>query len=38
MYTGSWGAGIVLKDLAWTSTIPAGLAPGNYLIRVSTND
>lgn len=34
MYTGTWGAGIVLKNLKWTSTIPPTLAPGNYLIRV----
>ncbi|RDL32068.1 Cel1 protein [Venustampulla echinocandica] len=29
----SWGTAIVMKDLAWTSTIPAKLAAGNYLIR-----
>ena len=28
-----WGTGVVYKDHAWTSTIPASLAPGNYLIR-----
>ncbi|KAG8855536.1 hypothetical protein FRB91_002058 [Serendipita sp. 411] len=33
MYSGTWGAGQVLKNLQWTSTIPASLAPGNYLIR-----
>ncbi|EAU83203.1 cellulose-growth-specific protein [Coprinopsis cinerea okayama7 len=30
---GQWGNGIVLKDLVWTSTIPAALADGEYLIR-----
>jgi len=29
----SWGTAVVYKDLAWTSTIPSKLAPGNYLIR-----
>ncbi|CZS93622.1 related to cel1 protein precursor [Rhynchosporium agropyri] len=29
----AWGNDIVLKKLAWTSTIPKSLAPGNYLIR-----
>ncbi|CAG8972585.1 hypothetical protein HYALB_00011317 [Hymenoscyphus albidus] len=29
----SWGTAKVLKDLAWTSKIPAKLTPGNYLIR-----
>ncbi|OCL03334.1 lytic polysaccharide monooxygenase [Glonium stellatum] len=29
----SWGTAVVYKSLAWTSTIPARLAPGNYLIR-----
>lgn len=29
----NWGTAKVMKDLAWTSTIPAKLAPGNYLIR-----
>jgi hypothetical protein len=28
-----WGTGKVMADLAWTSTIPEKLAPGNYLIR-----
>ncbi|KAK2804672.1 hypothetical protein FQN50_006511 [Emmonsiellopsis sp. PD_5] len=28
-----WGTGVVLKELQWTSVIPANLAPGNYLIR-----
>lgn len=31
---GSWGLGVVLDTLEWTTTIPANLAPGNYLIRV----
>ncbi|KAH0602883.1 uncharacterized protein H6S33_008533 [Morchella sextelata] len=30
---GSWGLGEILKNLEWTTTIPANLAPGNYLIR-----
>jgi len=29
----SWGTAVVYKNLAWTSTIPASLAPGYYLIR-----
>ena len=29
----SWGTAKVYKNLAWESTIPASLAPGNYLIR-----
>jgi hypothetical protein len=29
----SWGTAIVYSKLAWTSTIPAKLAPGKYLIR-----
>jgi hypothetical protein len=29
----SWGTAVVYKNLAYTSTIPATLAPGNYLIR-----
>jgi len=29
----NWGTAIVMRDLAWTSTIPAKLTPGNYLIR-----
>lgn len=29
----SWGTAVVYKNLKWTSTIPATLAPGNYLIR-----
>jgi len=33
-YSGTaWGTAQVYKNLAWTSTIPAKLAPGNYLIR-----
>ncbi|KAI5889030.1 cellulose-growth-specific protein [Schizophyllum commune H4-8] len=30
---GEWGNGIVVDTLEWTSTIPASLAPGNYMIR-----
>ncbi|KAF9555146.1 cellulose-growth-specific protein [Agrocybe pediades] len=30
---GQWGNGIVMQKLEWTSTIPASLAPGEYLIR-----
>lgn len=29
----NWGTAKVMKDLAWTSTVPATLAPGNYLVR-----
>jgi hypothetical protein len=29
----SWGTAKVYKNLFWESTIPASLAPGNYLIR-----
>jgi hypothetical protein len=29
----SWGTAKVYKNLYWESTIPASLAPGNYLIR-----
>jgi len=29
----SWGTAVLYKNLKWTSTIPAALAPGNYLIR-----
>jgi hypothetical protein len=29
----SWGTAVVYANLKWTSTIPASLAPGNYLIR-----
>lgn len=29
----AWGNAKVMKDKAWTSTVPASLAPGNYLIR-----
>lgn len=29
----SWGTAVVEANLKWTSTIPARLAPGNYLIR-----
>jgi hypothetical protein len=28
-----WGTAVVEAKLQWTSTIPASLAPGNYLIR-----
>ncbi|KAH0610638.1 uncharacterized protein H6S33_012165 [Morchella sextelata] len=30
---GEWGNGIILKTLKWTTTIPASLTPGNYIIR-----
>jgi len=30
---GEWGNGVVLKTLKWTTTIPASLAAGNYIIR-----
>jgi cellulase len=33
---GEWGNGIILKTLKWTTTIPASLTPGNYIIRVRT--
>ncbi|CCA74449.1 related to cel1 protein precursor [Serendipita indica DSM 11827] len=33
MYSGTWGAGQVLKALQWSTKIPASLAPGNYLVR-----
>ncbi|KAF2636277.1 cel1 protein precursor [Massarina eburnea CBS 473.64] len=29
----AWGTNDVLKNLYWTSTVPASLAPGNYLVR-----
>ncbi|CAK7199263.1 hypothetical protein SEUCBS139899_001938 [Sporothrix eucalyptigena] len=29
----NWGTAVVYKNLEWSSTIPKGLAPGNYLIR-----
>jgi hypothetical protein len=29
----NWGTAVVEAKLAWTSTIPQNLAPGNYLIR-----
>lgn len=29
----NWGTAKIYKNLAWESTIPASLAPGNYLIR-----
>jgi hypothetical protein len=29
----SWGTALVMKNLAWTSTIPKTLVAGNYLIR-----
>lgn len=33
--TGVWGTGQVENTLKYTSTIPAALAPGEYMIRVS---
>ncbi|KAA8895752.1 glycoside hydrolase family 61 protein [Sphaerosporella brunnea] len=30
-----WALGTVMSTLQWTSTIPAGLAPGNHLIHMS---
>jgi len=33
MGKGSWGAGLIMKDLKWTVTIPASLPSGEYLIR-----
>jgi hypothetical protein len=30
---GKWAGDTILDTLLWTSTIPATLAPGNYLIR-----
>jgi hypothetical protein len=30
---GVWAGDTILDTLLWTSTIPASLAPGNYLIR-----
>jgi hypothetical protein len=30
---GQWGPGLVMDTLAWTTTIPANLKAGNYLIR-----
>ncbi|TFK27937.1 hypothetical protein FA15DRAFT_701531 [Coprinopsis marcescibilis] len=30
---GHWGNSVIIKDLVWTSTIPAALADGEYLIR-----
>lgn len=29
----NWGTAIILKNLKWSSRIPANLYPGNYLIR-----
>ncbi|TPX11334.1 uncharacterized protein E0L32_001152 [Thyridium curvatum] len=29
----NWGTALVMKNLKWSSRIPANLAPGNYLIR-----
>ncbi|KAH8821844.1 family 61 putative glycoside hydrolase [Xylogone sp. PMI_703] len=29
----SWGTAVVMANLKWTSTVPAKLKPGNYLIR-----
>jgi hypothetical protein len=34
---GSWGNGQIMKDLAYTVNIPAQLADGEYLIRVSSD-
>ncbi|KAH8729001.1 glycosyl hydrolase family 61-domain-containing protein [Phaeosphaeriaceae sp. PMI808] len=31
--SGKWAGDEILETLFWTSTIPASLAPGNYLIR-----
>jgi hypothetical protein len=31
--SGIWAGDEILDTLFWTSTIPASLAPGNYLIR-----
>lgn len=31
--SGIWAGDTILDTLLWTSTIPASLAPGNYLIR-----
>jgi hypothetical protein len=31
--SGIWAGDAILDTLVWTSTIPATLAPGNYLIR-----
>lgn len=31
--SGIWAGDSILETLVWTSTIPASLAPGNYLIR-----
>jgi len=31
--SGIWAGDEILDTLYWTSTIPATLAPGNYLIR-----
>jgi hypothetical protein len=31
--SGKWAGDEILDTLLWTSTIPASLAPGNYLIR-----
>ncbi len=33
LYGTSWGTAKLYKDLQWTSTIPASLPAGNYLIR-----
>ncbi|TRM70326.1 glycoside hydrolase family 61 protein [Schizophyllum amplum] len=30
---GEWGNGVIVDTLEWTSTIPANLKPGNYMIR-----
>lgn len=29
----NWGTAIVMRDLRWSSRVPASLKPGNYLIR-----
>jgi hypothetical protein len=30
---GVWAGDAILETLVWTSTVPASLAPGNYLMR-----
>jgi hypothetical protein len=32
--TGVWGTGLVMQSLSYNATIPANLAPGEYMIRV----
>ena len=34
VYNGTWGLGTVMSTLAWTTTIPASLAPGAYFLRI----